>query len=170
MTASPDPVRADAHDAPAIEERGDTELNAAGFAAFEERRFAEAARLFGLAIAKNPGAKIYHNNAAAALMNQGRYEEAYRALERALELDPRFCKALSNMAVTCFHLGKYREAYGYYRRAREADSAYTGERFERGRVTEKLRRMREERPDNGDIESIYQGLKNGAGIPDDTGR
>jgi Flp pilus assembly protein TadD len=151
-------------DAAVAGERSDAELNAAGFSAYQEKRYAEAARLFRLAIDKNPSVKIYYNNEGAALMNLGRYEEAYRALALAIALDPGFCRALSNMAVTCFYLGRYREAYQYYSRAREADGAYTAERFERGRVTEKLREFRKQHPEKRDLDGIFERMKGGMDV------
>ncbi len=155
------PLSSTPADAVLSAESGDAELNAAGFTAYREKRYAEAVRLFRLAIARNPSEKIYYNNEAAALMNEGRYDEAYEALSRAIALDPRFCKALSNMAITCFYLNRFSEAYEYYRRAKDADGAYAGERFERGRVTEKLRELRQRHPGNMDVDGIYERLKRG---------
>ncbi len=74
--------------ATAVGATGGAALNEAGKAAYARGDYESAARLFGEAIAREPGEPLFHYHRAVALSRLGRIREAATAYEATLRLDP----------------------------------------------------------------------------------
>jgi clan AA aspartic protease (TIGR02281 family) len=70
------------------EAAGGSALNEAGKTAYARGDYESAARLFGEAIAGEPGEPLFHYHRAIALSRLGQLHEAARAYEATLRLDP----------------------------------------------------------------------------------
>ncbi|MBY6266068.1 tetratricopeptide repeat protein [Azospirillum sp. 412522] len=81
-----------------------------GTALLRQGLFAEAADLFGDAIAARPDWPMPYNNLAVALRGMGRLEEALLACAAALRHRPDYPEAFANLARILLALGRYRDA------------------------------------------------------------
>lgn len=140
--------------------QSDKVLNEIGFLYLKKKNYYEAEKFFLLSIIKNPSVKYYYNNLSVVYINQGRYKEAYDNLKIAIAIDPNYVKALSNLSLTCFLLFRFFESYDYYKRAKEVDELYTQNRFEKNKTIKKIESISKDNPDNSQIKSILNYLKN----------
>jgi protein O-mannosyl-transferase len=81
------------------------------------RRFAEAEKELGTAVALDERDGRAHMNFGSALCAQGRLSEGIRHLERALELDPRLNEAYGLLGEAYSGVGDQRRALTYFMRA-----------------------------------------------------
>lgn len=81
-----------------------------GTALLRQGRFAEAADLFGDAIAAHPGWPMPYNNLAVALRGMGKLEEALLACAAALRQRPDYPEAFANLARILLAQNRYRDA------------------------------------------------------------
>lgn len=88
-----------------------------GVAAFEARRFVEAAQAWRQAAALDPRLTDAYVGIGVVLLKQGRADEAEAAFQAALRQDPRQVNALANLGALAVQRGQYDIAVGYYRRA-----------------------------------------------------
>ncbi|WP_376965005.1 tetratricopeptide repeat protein [Azospirillum sp. A26] len=81
-----------------------------GTALLRQGRFAEAADLFGDAIAAQPDWPMPYNNLAVALRGMGRLDEALLACAAALRHRPDYPEAFANLARILLAQNRYRDA------------------------------------------------------------
>lgn len=81
-----------------------------GTARLRQGRFAEAADLFGDAIAAQPDWPMPYNNLAVALRGMGRLDEALLACAAALRHRPDYPEAFANLARILLAQNRYRDA------------------------------------------------------------
>ena len=74
-------------------------LRRLGEVRFSQKRFGEAAELFGKLAEIEPANASAHSNLGASLHSMGRIEEALRSYERALAIDPEMKDALNNARI-----------------------------------------------------------------------
>jgi len=125
---------------------------------------AQAAEFFLLAITADPGQKHYYNNLAAAYIRTGEYAKAEEQLAISLKIDPGYARALSNMSVALFHMGRYRESYRYYILSMKTDSEYTRKRFDKNRITDSIKKLSDEKPDDGELKKIKEYVEAEKGV------
>jgi tetratricopeptide (TPR) repeat protein len=136
------------------------ELNRMGLLKLREKEYTNAKRYFMLAIKRNPSVKYYYNNISVVCIRLRDYKKARNYLRIAIAIDPCYVKALSNMAVVCFYQLRFKDAYRYYLMARRVDNRYTDERFEFGRIIKGVEKVKDENPENSELELILWHLKN----------
>ncbi|KAF9198787.1 hypothetical protein BGZ49_000289 [Haplosporangium sp. Z 27] len=90
------------------------ELKVAGNRKVNEKDYAEAIRLYGEAIALNPGNAVYYANRAAAYSQMGDHQNAIKDSLQAAEVDPSYSKAYSRLGHAYFSVGKYKDAVTAY--------------------------------------------------------
>ena len=74
-------------------------LKRLGEVRFSQKRFGEAAELFGKLAEMEPGNAAAHSNHGASLHSMGKIREALRSYERALSIDPGMEDALKNARI-----------------------------------------------------------------------
>lgn len=88
-----------------------------GYAAYKDRRYDEAIKIFDQAIATDPGCYQAYSYKGAALAFKGDYRQALAALDRAIALKPDYEDAYFNKAISLELAGSYDEALANYDRA-----------------------------------------------------
>ena len=86
-------------------------LKEEGNAAFRAKKFDEAVRLYGAAIAASPApVSVYFSNRAAAFLLQNKLDEALADARESVRLDPSNSKGFLRVGKALYALGKYSEA------------------------------------------------------------
>lgn len=111
-----------------------------------QRKFREAAMLFGQVVEEDPENTSGYLNLGAALGQLGRVDEAMEAFKQALRLDPSESKAHYNLAVIYGARGEPDRALDHFRAAVEADPNYSEAHFGLTRILWRRRQCREALP------------------------
>ncbi|KAF9350912.1 hypothetical protein BGX34_000915 [Mortierella sp. NVP85] len=97
------------------------EMKVAGNRKVSDKDYAEAVRLYGLAINLNPNNAVYYANRAAAYSQMGDHQNAIKDSLKAAEVDPKYSKAYSRLGHAYFSVGKYKEAVTAYEKGLELE-------------------------------------------------
>jgi tetratricopeptide (TPR) repeat protein len=100
----------------------DESLHAKGLALLRDRKPAEAARVFKLALDGNPASAVLHNDLGRALNNQGDLAAAAAAFQKALELDDGLTDTHANLGHVLRGLQRLDEAREAYQQALRRDA------------------------------------------------
>jgi len=100
-----------------------------GIAAMTAKNYAEAARLFGEAAAKDPTQHVIYGNLGGALSEAKKYDDSANAYRKAIELKPDEAAYYNNLGIVLGSSGKIDEAIQALEKSAElnptgADKAY----------------------------------------------
>ena len=95
-----------------------------GEAAFQQRDYEEAARIFGVFVSTRPDHGWGHYMLGLSEWKAGRQEDAVDAFRRTLEIDPRHTKSMVNLARVLLELDRPDEARELATRAVDLDPTY----------------------------------------------
>merc|ERR1712224_1146479 len=142
-----------------------------GNAAFQAKRFAEAAEHYTKALAEDPFDHVFYSNRSACYAEEQKFEEALRDADRCVKLSPQFVKGYSRQALAFYSLGRYPEAEAAAQAGLAIDPANVPlndmlkqaqvETKETPEVQRLVHKMREEKRQDQKLQQVLQGLNMG---------